>query len=271
MSNKQVILITGASSGIGRELARLLAGQGYILYVNARRGDELQALVDEFPEQKIVPLKGDLTDREFRATLIDTVIEAEARLDILINNAGFGNIGSLDDLEVDRIRNMIELNVIALIELTKDAVEVMKKQGSGRILNVSSLVGFLTLPYNAVYTASKHAVNGFTETLRYELKGTGVTASAINPGTVDTEFGVQALGQNLPKSLRGASPQSIAKSIVRQLHKNRRWLFPSIDAHLLYWAFRWVPCLLHLAFATVGRKVMKKMITDAKASPKELT
>lgn len=270
-TSKAVILITGASSGIGREVAKLLAAQGHTLYITARRAEEPQTLVEAFPDEKIVPLAGDLTDREFRATLVPTVVDAEARLDVIINNAGFGHLDTIEAHEDDLIRRMIELNVTALIELTRDAVKVMKKQGSGRILNVSSVVGFVTLPYNSVYNATKHGVNGFTETIRHELRGTNITASAINPGSVDTEFGDVALGQKLPKAFRGDPPEAIAKSIVRQLYKDRRWLFPSFSARILYWTFCWLPWLLRLILATVARKMVLKMITEAKTSPKELT
>ena len=180
-------LITGASGGIGAELARLHAAEGGDLVLVARRQPELEAMKRELETAHGINAQAIVTD----LTEPDAIqrVHAEAGdIDILINNAGFGSLGSFHEQSGERHRSMIALNISALTELTHLYLPRMIKKGSGRILNVSSTASMLPGPYNAVYFATKAYVTSFSLALAEEAKGTGVTVTALCPGPVETGF-----------------------------------------------------------------------------------
>jgi short-subunit dehydrogenase len=193
---KPVALVTGASAGIGEQLARQLAQRGHDLVLVARDRERLEALAKdveaEFGAQCEV-LSADLTVPAELAT-----VEARARdVDVLVNNAGFGSFGRFDQLDIDVESREINLNVLALVRLTHAAAGGMTQRGHGGILNVSSLAGHQPGPLNATYSATKAFVTSFTQAVHEELKGTGVAVTALCPGFTHTEFQERA---NAPAS-----------------------------------------------------------------------
>lgn len=182
-------LVTGASTGIGAAFARRLARDGYNLIIVARSRERLEELaatlrVEHGREVEVLP--ADLTDApELR--VVEKVV-ADADLDLLVNNAGFGTVGTFAQLDVAKEDEEIRLNVIALVRLTRAALPGMVARRRGSILNVSSMAAFQPAPYNATYAATKAFVNSFTEALYEELRGTGVAVQALCPGFTRTEF-----------------------------------------------------------------------------------
>ncbi|HTN79034.1 MAG TPA: SDR family oxidoreductase [Acidimicrobiales bacterium] len=177
-------LVTGASSGIGESMTRQLASAGVQVLAVARREERLHALADELPRGSVLVLAADLTKKKSVAAVADAARE----VDLLVNNAGFGTSGRFVDADPKRMQREIKLNVLAVTLLTRSAVEGMTARGRGWICNVSSIAGFQPAPNLAVYAATKAFVTTFTEGLHEELRGTGVSATALCPGLTRTEF-----------------------------------------------------------------------------------
>lgn len=194
-NSKTVTLITGASSGIGRELARKAIAEGHAVILNARRSDPLEELRKSAPDRVFV-VAGDVSSNEVQSKLISTA-EGLGKIDYLFNNAGFGYYGTLEGQAEENILNMINLNVTALILLTKRALPLLRKSDSGRILNVASVLGRMELPFLSVYCATKYAVVGFSKSLNLELAKTNITCTAICPTGVRTEFASTAAGKEV--------------------------------------------------------------------------
>ncbi len=184
MSNK-VVLITGASSGMGFEAARQLAETGHKVYAGARRVERMDAL----RPLGVVPVALDVTEADSNAAVVARILDAEGRIDVLINNAGFGLYGPVEEVPLDQARYQFEVNLFGLADLTQRVLPQMRAQGSGRIVNVSSMGGRIFTPMGAWYHATKHALEGWSDCLRLELAPFGITVSLIEPGGVKTEWG----------------------------------------------------------------------------------
>jgi short-subunit dehydrogenase len=186
-------IVTGASAGIGRELAKLFARDRIPLGLVARRAAELESLARDLSGAGSLDVRvvaADLSTREGRAQLFEATKDLE--VDILVNNAGFGSNGRFWENDASRELQMVDLNVGAIVELTRHYLPAMVARGRGRVLNVGSTAGFQPGPLMATYYATKAFVNSFTEALANELAGTGVTATVSCPGPVATEFGAIA-------------------------------------------------------------------------------
>ena len=180
----KVVLITGASAGIGHEAAVLLARKGCRVYAGARRVDRMQDLA----EYGITAVEMDVTDSDDNERVVRQIIESEGRVDVLINNAGFGLYGPIEDIPLADARYQFEVNLFGLAHLTQLVLPHMRAQGSGRIINVSSMVGKLFMPLGAWYHASKHALEGWSDCLRVEVAPFNIQVVLIEPGAVKTEF-----------------------------------------------------------------------------------
>ncbi|WP_431234976.1 SDR family NAD(P)-dependent oxidoreductase [Mycolicibacterium psychrotolerans] len=182
-------VVTGASSGIGADLARELAARGHGVTLVARREDKLNELAAELADQvRVEVIACDVADADARAALFDEVERRGLTVDILVNNAGIGVVGSVATAPVADEIAQVRVNVEAVIDLTSRAVQQMVPRGRGAILNVGSTAGFQPFPGQAGYAATKAFVRSFTAGLRGELAGTGVTAAVLHPGPVRTEF-----------------------------------------------------------------------------------
>ncbi len=187
-------LVTGASSGIGTELARGLARRGHGVTLVARRADRLEALAEELSGLGVraVALPADLADPAERAKLGDRLDELGLTVDILVNNAGLSTFGAVHASSVEAETHMVEVDVTALVDLCTRFLAGMVRRGRGAVLNVASTAAFQPMPGQAGYAASKAFVLSYTRSLTGELRGTGVTATALCPGPVHTEFGTVA-------------------------------------------------------------------------------
>ena len=243
-------LVTGASSGMGREIAMLLCEKDQIVYATARRKELLEELKKECSKYsgEIRIIDGDLTDEKFRIELINKILKDSEKIDYLINNAGYGKLQAHEDIDYKDVKGMIDLNVLAGQHLAQLVLPYMKKRRSGRIINISSVAAFEPPPYFATYNASKYAVHGFTKSLSYELNGTGVSTSVVFPPRMATPFWIIAfkckqLSGNKQKMCvdewlkKSTKSISIAKYIVNHLDSRRIILLPGflpkISYHLL--------------------------------------
>jgi len=220
-----IALVTGASSGIGKELARLFAADGHGVVLVARRLALLEALAAELTAAHGVrawPVAADLAAPGGAEALL---AELEARgvvVDFLVNNAGVGTTGAFAESPAARELGMTTLNVTSVVHLTRALLPGMLARGHGRILNIGSTAGFQPGPYMATYYASKAFVNHFSEALAYELRGTGVTVTVSCPGPTRTEFGdVSGIGKSNLFKRPLASPESVARAAYRALMSGR--------------------------------------------------
>lgn len=181
---KKVVLITGASAGIGKETAKLLAGNGHIVYGAARRLEKMQDL----KALGVKLLAMDVTDEEDMTKGVQEILEREKRIDVLVNNAGYGSYGALEDVPLSEARYQFEVNIFGLARLTQLVLPTMRAQRSGKIINVSSIGGSFGEPHGAWYHATKFAVEGLSDSLRMELKQFGIDVVVIKPGAIVTEW-----------------------------------------------------------------------------------
>lgn len=180
--NAKVALVTGASSGIGEATAERLAKAGYRVYGTSRRGAQAGRRPFEM-------LSLDVTSDDSVEAVVNEVIRREGRIDLLVNNAGFGVApGGAEESSLDQARSIFDTNFFGLIRMTRAVVPHMRRQGSGRILNIGSVLGFIPMPYGALYAATKHAVEGYSESLDHELRTQGIRVSVIEPAYTKTPF-----------------------------------------------------------------------------------
>jgi short-subunit dehydrogenase len=254
MSDRRPLaLVTGASSGIGLELARLHAARGGDLVVAARRIDRLEALRDEVADAhgaacEVIGI--DLAEPGAPTRLYDMIRERGLELDYLINNAGFGGVGRYHERDWAAHLSMIQVNIVALAELTRAALPSMVERGRGRVLNVASVAGYVPGPLQAVYYASKSFVVSFSEALDEELKATGVTVTALCPGLTDTEFFDAAnMGRAEALKFPRASAASVARVGYDGMLKGRRVVISGFQNWLL----------VHLALRFLPRRLMTRL------------
>lgn len=190
--NHGTVLITGASAGIGRELAQEFGACAETLVLTARRLDRLETLRDElvrhYPRLNVVVLAADLSEEHEIEKLLARLREHVRPVDVLVNNAGLGDSVLFDSSDWRRTRQVLRTNVMAVAQLTSALVRGMVERGRGGVLNIGSGAGLTVLPSMAAYVGSKHFVAGFSEALRADLAGTGVIVTQVCPGPVDTEF-----------------------------------------------------------------------------------
>jgi uncharacterized protein len=224
-------VVTGASSGIGAEIARELHRRGHQVVLVARSTDKLDALVTELGDGAHA-LPADLNDRPTRATLLDRVADLGLTPDVLVNNAGLSTLGPVYKSDPDAELNMIELDVLAVADLCARFLPGMVDRGRGAILNVASTAAFQPLPGQAGYGASKVFVLSYTQSLAAELRGTGVSATALCPGPVETAFGETAgFTKDEEKVLPGfmwVSAEEVAKAAVDGLARGRLVVIPGV-------------------------------------------
>lgn len=229
---RPIALVTGASSGIGLELARVLAREGHDLVLVARREPELRALADDLKTRygaDSTVVAADLSVSQGARDVYDAVSAAGLPIEVLVNSAGLGGHGRFSETDAATEQRTLAVNVVALTDMTKLFLPAMANRGSGRVLNVASTAGFQPGPFMAVYYASKAYVLSFTEALAEELKGTGVTATALCPGVVPTGFQDAAeMSDDLPllKSPGAKSAEFVAQAAYDGMMRGRRIVIP---------------------------------------------
>ena len=252
-------LITGASAGIGRELAKLFAQDHYNLVLVARNSVRLAQFASELQQQFGVTAKSfplDLADRAAPRFLFDQLARENVGIDIAVNNAGFGKLGPFADVPYAESVGQIDLNITALTHLTKLFLAPMLERKSGRILNVASTAGFQPGPLMAVYYATKAYVISFSEALANELQGTGVTVTCLCPGATDTEFQTRAGTEQTPlfRRMRPMDSATVARDGYRALMKGKPLVISGLRNRLLMESLRLSPRRLATA---VSRKVLE--------------
>ncbi len=263
-------LVTGASSGIGRELVRqLVRDRGMTVLATARRHDRLVTLVEELTPGRVQICSGDLADPAFRQVLWNQAESMPGGVDLVVNNAGVGNYSELEVQDPEAIRQIIEINVIALIDLTQKAISHMKPRRAGQILQISSVLGFMGLRDSAVYVASKHAVNGLAKSLHYELWGTGVRVWAACPGRTESEFRRVALGKKTARVTsvtHGEPTEKIVRGIIRGIDRRSTFVMPSWQAWTLVTLAHWLPGPFDAVMARWGPSSFKDAVAADKAA-----
>jgi short-subunit dehydrogenase len=239
--NGKVVIVTGASEGIGAQLAALLQKRGARLSLNARNEDKLAAVAAS--GDLVVP--GDVTDSAVRCAIVGKTVERWGRIDVLINNAGRGSYYTASTTPIDEARALFELNFFAPLELAQLAVPHLR-QSRGTLVNVSSIAGQISLPWLPVYSASKFAVAAITSAQRTELKAGGVHVMGVFPGYVDTDFQAHARGPRPPgRVVQGkrfaVSGRECAEAIVEGIAHRRHTVVTPRSGWLLVWANRLFP------------------------------
>ena len=194
--SQQVVLITGASSGMGKAFASALLQQGYIVYAAARR----VARMEDLRQAGAKILEMDITNEDQVQRGVNQIQEEQGGVDVLINNAGFGLYGAMEDISLDEARYQFEVNLFGLARLTQLLLPTMRRKQAGKIINISSMGGRVYTPLGSWYHATKHAIEGWSDCLRIELKQFGIDVVVIQPGAIDTEFGDVILAPMLARS-----------------------------------------------------------------------
>jgi NAD(P)-dependent dehydrogenase (short-subunit alcohol dehydrogenase family) len=256
MSPKRVVLVTGASAGIGKAIVRRLVAEGWIAYGGARRVDQMADLAAL--GATVLPL--DVTDDASMRAAVDAMLAAEGRIDALVNNAGYGSYGAVEDVPLSEARRQFEVNVFGLARMSQLVLPAMRTQGRGTIINITSMGGRIWTPFGAWYHATKHAAEVLSDVLRVETRRFGIRVVVVEPGAIKTEWG-DISAQNLRATLQasvyredgdrmaallannqiGASPDVIAATVSRALNSarpRRRYRTP-MDAKALIF-LRWV-------------------------------
>lgn len=187
MMKDKVVVITGASSGIGALTAKLLSEQGAIPILIARSQDKLEAVANQLSGQHELIVM-DVTKQEQVQSVMNDIIHKYGQVDVLLNNAGYGKFESTVDMAIDHYSDMMDVNYMGTVRCTKAVLPHMLERGEGHIVNVASIAAKIGTARSTAYTATKHAVYGFSNSLRQELRGTGITVSTVNPGPIDTPF-----------------------------------------------------------------------------------
>ncbi|SFI51893.1 MULTISPECIES: SDR family oxidoreductase [unclassified Bacillus (in: firmicutes)] len=224
----KVIVITGASSGIGEELAMQAAERGAIPVLIARTEEKLRALKQKIETTYHISCHYyvlDISNEEEVELVFTQVLQDIGSIDILVNNAGFGVFKMFVDASVQEVKDMFDVNVFGLVACTKAVLPYMIERNSGHIVNIASLAGKIATPKSSAYAATKHAVLGFTNSLRMELANTNVTVTAINPGPIDTNFHTIAdESGTYVKSVERyiLKPNYVAQQIVKAIETKKR-------------------------------------------------
>jgi short-subunit dehydrogenase len=219
--SQKVVVITGASMGIGEAIAKIFADHGAAIVFSSRdqaRAEAARARVGR-PQQSLA-VACDVCDPTQISALLRATLERFGRVDVWINNAGFGLIDSIEHMEREAYRRMFETNLFGAIEAMQQVIPVMKRQQTGCIINISSVAGYIAVPYMGAYGATKRALNGISRAARLELEGTGVSVVNICPGYVRTDFGQNAVhgaeGKRISAGIRrGITADRVAQAVLR--------------------------------------------------------
>lgn len=228
---KRVALVTGASSGIGKATAQQLIKDGLQVYVAARRVEKMKDLED----LGAVAIKMDVTKEAEMEAVVQQILKEQNRIDVLVNNAGYAIYGAMEDTSIEDARRQFEVNLFGLARLTQLVLPTMRKQKSGKIINMSSMGGKMYTPMGSWYHATKHALEGWSDCLRLEVKSFGIQVVIIEPGGIQTEFGDVMKDPMMERSGNSAYAQ-LAKKVakgVEDTYDNGKASPPSVIANCI--------------------------------------
>ena len=251
-------IITGASSGIGRELAIQLAAENVDVVAVARRQDRLQSLAQEIGEGQgsCLPVVGDVTNAADRENILTQCISRFKRFDILINCAGIGAMGRFDEASEVRLRQVFEVNFFAAAELMRSAIPLLEKSDDGLIVNIGSVLSHFAPPLKSEYCASKFALRGLSESIRSELVSKNVELLNVSPSTTDSEFFDAVIEDETGKNWkqRGAmSPSQVAKKTIAAMQRRKREIVLSSGGKFFVWLNKLAPNLASRILASHGQ------------------
>lgn len=206
---KNTVIITGASSGMGKVTAKRLITEGYTVYGAARRLENMQDLEDMGGHA----IRMDITDETEVGGAIDRVMSEQGRVDVLVNNAGYAVYGAIEQVSIEDARRQFEVNLFGLASLTQKVLPIMRDQGQGRIINISSVGGKIYSPLGAWYHATKHALEGWSDVLRIETAQFGIKVSIIEPGAIETEF-TEVMNEPMLRLSKGGPYEQISEAVV---------------------------------------------------------
>ncbi|MCI0564172.1 MAG: SDR family oxidoreductase, partial [Nitrososphaera sp.] len=242
-SSVKVAAVTGSSSGIGLSTALELARSGYFTYATVRNPAKAEAAINEAARKEQLPIavvQLDVNDEDSVKRAVDQIVQEKGRIDVLVNNAGYGLGGAFEDTSLEEARSLYETNVFGLMSMTQAVLPSMRRQRSGTIVNISSGAGRLGYPGASVYVSSKHAVEGLSESIAYELEPFGIRVVVVEPGVVKTNFAsamvfakkaqkpdspysqiMQKMGSNWQQMMdSGSTPELVAKVVVDAIQPN---------------------------------------------------
>jgi short-subunit dehydrogenase len=260
-------LITGASAGFGAEFALQLARDAEVMVLTARRMDRLEALERKVlqlnPKLRVERVTADLSQPEGHRAVVDFLLEKKIEVDFLINNAGLGDLGTFESSDWKRVREMVMVNMVALTALTHALLPWMIARKNGAILQVASTAGFHPLPTFAVYAATKAYVCSLSEALRVEVRGKGVTVTALCPGPVETEFGQVASRANSrrafgPPRLLYVPVQKVVARALAGVYAGRARVVPGWHVRLGACIWELIPIWIMRPFMRMSQSMMEK-------------
>jgi NAD(P)-dependent dehydrogenase (short-subunit alcohol dehydrogenase family) len=226
-----VAVVTGSSSGIGLAASLALAKNGYLTYATMRNLAK-QDTIQSIAEKERLPVRTvqlDVTDENSVKNTIQSIISESGRIDLLVNNAGYGLTGAFEDIEIDEIKALYETNVFGVIRVTQAVLPIMRKQGSGRIINISSGAGRIGFPGSSAYVSSKFALEGLSESMAFEVEQFGIKTVLVEPGFVRTNF-----AENIAIAKKAQEPRSPYSQMMQMMSSNRDRMFENAsDADLI--------------------------------------
>lgn len=225
---KGVVLITGASAGMGKATAELLLEKGYVVYGAARRIEKMKDL--ELKGAKILAM--DVTDEQSMVNGVNRIIQEQGKIDVLFNNAGYGSYGSVEDVPLAEARRQFEVNLFGLSRLTQLVIPHMRKQKSGKIINNSSMGGKVYTPLGAWYHATKHALEGYSDCLRFEVAQFNIDVVVIEPGSIESEWNDITLN-NLQKTSAHTAYADMTKAFVEMSKNAPKPTSPKVIAEIV--------------------------------------
>jgi NAD(P)-dependent dehydrogenase (short-subunit alcohol dehydrogenase family) len=234
--NGKTVLVTGASSGMGHETAKVLLGLGYTVYTAARRVEKM----DDLKGLGAIPLRMDITKEEDIVSAVEKIAQESGGVDVLINNAGFGMYGAMEDTALDDARYQFEVNLFGLALLTQLVLPHMRDKRWGKIVNISSMGGKIYTPLGSWYHATKHALEGWSDCLRFELAPFGIDVIIVEPGAIETEFGDVMIGPMMERSGNTAYSE-MARAVektTRDAYEKGGGSPPSVIANIIAKAIR---------------------------------
>jgi len=258
-TNNKIALITGASSGMGKDFSLRLLDEGYIVYGAARRIERMSDIKDAGGHA----IKLDITDDSSIVSAVDQIINEQGRIDILINNAGYGSYGAIEDVPIKEAKRQFEVNIFGLARLTQLVLPHMRKNHFGKIINISSIGGKVFAPIGGWYHATKHALEGLSDCLRFETKQFGIDVIIIEPGGVETEWSDIALNSAMEHS--GSSVYSeTAKGLQKLFGTFKKQASPKVITKVVVKALRTKKPKARYSAGTAAKPLLflKKILPD---------
>lgn len=249
-----VAIVTGATAGIGLATANLLKKEGYTVYGTSRRPESDS-------QNGIAMLACDVTRDVSVSSVIEEVLRRSGRIDLLVNNAGFGLIAGAEESSIEQAKSVFDVNVFGVMRMTNHVLPVMRRQGNGRVINISSVVGFLPAPYYAIYGATKHAIEGYSQTLDHEVRGFGIRVISIEPAFTRTSFESNLVAPDQPLAIYESARRAMIDTSRQQVEKGDE---PEVVAQVVLTAAKAATPRLRYPAGPAARQLdfMRKLVPE---------